>query len=303
MKIALMFPGQGAQSPGFLRELPDNFAVRETLQEASAWLGCDVLALDTEVALASTISTQIGLVVAGAAFSRFLSAYDVSPAAVAGMSVGVYSAAIAAGAIDLLTALTLVRRRAELMEAAFPGGSHGMMVIDGLRMSAVKQLVAGSSAVIANYNSATQHVVAGGVWALGPLVQRALDAGAHTARMLRMSVASHTPELLHASEELLTLAQSLPVATPRIPVYSSRNARPLTTAQSIREELAQNMANPVRWHDTLIALDECGTTLLMEAPPGHTLTRLASATLPDTRCLTAGELRWDVIVRSARRNQ
>jgi malonate decarboxylase epsilon subunit len=301
MNFAVMFPGQGAQSPGFLHALPDHPAVCDTLHQASDLLAQDVLTLDTEAALGSTIITQIALVVAGAAFVRFCAAEEIQPAAVAGMSVGAFAAALAAGAVDLSTALTLVRRRAELMEAAFPPGTHGMLAIEGLRLSKVKQLLEGSTVAIANYNSATQHVLAGSLIELDRLQSQAQDAGAHGAKMLRMSVASHTPALLPASERLLELAQTLPITPPRIPIYSSRTARPLATADAVREELALNMAYPVRWYDTVTALDGLETRLFIEAPPGHSLSRLTLEALHETQCIAAAEMRWDVILRAARR--
>jgi malonate decarboxylase epsilon subunit len=277
MSIALLFPGQGSQSAGFLHRLPSHAVVQQTLAEASALLGEDVLMLDSEAALASTVSTQMALLVAGAAFARLCRAEAVPPVAVAGMSVGAFAA---------------VRRRAELMEAAFEAGSHGMLVVDGLRLSSLKLLIQGS-VVVANFNSATQFVLAGSIADLTPLAQGAADAGAHTVKLLRMSVASHTPELLPAAQQLYEFASQMAISAPRIAMYSNRSARPLRTADAVRDELALNMAYPVRWHDTMAALGGLGVMLLIEAPPGHTLTRLASVTLPETR--------WDVVVRAARR--
>jgi len=301
MAIALMFPGQGAQSAGFLHRLPDHLAVRETLAEASELLAEDVLDLDSEAALASTVSTQIALLVAGAAFACLCRAEGVQPAAVAGMSVGAFAAAFAAESINLASALVLVRRRAELMEAAFASGSYGMLVVDGLRLHSVRVLIEGTGMAIANYNSATQYVLAGSIPELTSVVERAVAAGAHTVKLLRMSVASHTPALLPAAQQLLDLARQLPITAPRIALYANRSARPLHTADAVREELALNMAQPVRWHDTVTALGGVGVTLLIESPPGHTLTRLASAILPDVDALAADETRWDVVLRAARR--
>jgi malonate decarboxylase epsilon subunit len=303
MSIGLMFPGQGAQVAGFLHDLPDVPAVRSTLQHASDLLGFHVLTLDSEAALQSTVSVQLALVVAGAAFASFCAAERIEPTAVAGMSVGAYSAAIAAGAVDLKTALQLVQRRAESMQAAFLPGTHGMLVIGGLRLRAIKSLLLDSSAVVANINSPSQHVIAGEVSALEPLRLRALEQGADLARLLPMAVASHTPALLPAAEQLMHIAMALPFATPATPMYSGRTGRALSTAQSVREELAWNMAYPVLWNDTVAALGSLGIDLLLEAPPGATLTRLAAQILPAVASLAAGEARWDLLLREARRQQ
>jgi len=301
MSIALLFPGQGAQSPGFLHRLPSHSAVQETLAEASELLAQDVLTLDSEAALTSTISTQIALLVAGSAFARLCHAEGVQPVVVAGMSVGAFAAAFAAESIDLASAITLVRRRAQLMENAFAPNSYGMLVVDGLRVNSVKLLMEGAEVVIANYNSGTQHVLAGRTADLSALADRAVQAGAHTVKLLRMAVASHTPQLLSAAHELLDLARQLPIAAPRVAMYANRSARPLLTADGVREELALNMAYPVRWHDTVTALGGLGITLLIEVPPGHTLTRLGSAILPEVQTIAADETRWDVLLRAARR--
>ena len=302
MSIALLFPGQGSQHDGFLNALPDHVAVRETIAEASTLLGLGALTLDTEAALESTVTTQLALVIAGAAFARFCAAEQIKPAAVAGISVGSYSAAIAAESIDLPTALTLVRRRAELMESTFPAGSHGMAVVDGLRLTTLRSLLQETPLPIANYNSESQHVVAGDLKVLQHFLQRATEAGAHTAKLLRMSVASHTSELLAVAHQLSDLARRMPVHPPRIPLYSNRDARPLLTAEAVRDELVFNMAYPVRWHDIVTALGGIGTTLFLEAPPGHTLTHLAAHILPEVPSLAAEKTRWDVILRSARRS-
>jgi malonate decarboxylase epsilon subunit len=301
MSIALLFPGQGAQSPGFLHALPEHDAVYKTLGEASVLLHRDVLTLDTKEELASTVATQIAITVAGAAFAQLCAAEGILPQAVAGMSVGIYAAVIAAGCIDLSTALTLVGRRAELMEATFPHGTHGMAVVDGLRLGTVKALLQETEIVIANHNSATQYVLAGKVPELELLVQSSLNAGAHSAKMLHISVASHTSELQSQGEMLLNFSRQFPIAAPRVALYSNRTARALKTAEAVREELAYNMAYPVLWHDTLTALGALGLSLLIESPPGHTLTRLATSILPDVTAMAAGETRWDVILRASRR--
>jgi len=303
MSVALLFPGQGSQSAGFLHSLPEHPVVHETLHEASCALEQDVLALDTEQALASTVSAQLALTIAGVAFARLCAVDCVRPAVVAGMSVGAYSAAVAAGAIEFGPVLRLVRRRAELMETAFSAGAYGMVVVEGLRLGAVRQIAIDTGVSIANYNADTQYVLAGRIEDLEASMQLASDAGAHRAQRLRMSVASHTADLLQQADELLTFSRQFELAAPGIPMYSSRKARALTTAEAVREELALNMAYPVHWQDTVTAIGSLGMTCLIEAPPGHTLTRLTSAILPEATALAAVEVRWDVLVRTARHTQ
>jgi malonate decarboxylase epsilon subunit len=303
MSMALLFPGQGSQTPGFLHRLPDIPAVRSTFERASDFLGYDILMLDSDTTLASTISTQLGLVIAGAAFWNFLAAERIEPRAVAGMSVGTFSAAIACGSITLEVALKSVQRRAELMQSAFQERTGGMMAVQGLGLVQIESILRGTEYTIANFNSQTQFVIAGPLNMLGSLVDSAMVAGASKATILANSVPSHIHELAPASQELLTLVRRLAVLAPNKPMFSNRHARPIATVEGVREELALNMANPVRWHDIMSALGGLGVTLVLEAPPGHTLAPLASETIPGVRALPAAETRWDVLLLAAQLEQ
>jgi malonate decarboxylase epsilon subunit len=303
MSVALLFPGQGAQSPGFLRRLPKIPAVYETLERSSTFLGYNVLSLDTESALTSTMATQLSLVIAGAAFWNFLVSEGVQPHTVAGMSVGTFAAAIACGALTLEDALKLVQRRAELMQSTFEGRKDGMAVVEGLRLMQIESIVQRTGLSIANFNSPTQFIVVGPVLQLHSFMHCATEAGAFRTALLATSVPSHIPQLTPASQELLTLARQLTFQAPKITMFSNCDARPITTADGLREELAFNMANPVKWHDTMSAMAGLGITLVLEAPPGHTLAGLASETLPGVRALSAAEMRWDVLLRAAQQKQ
>ena len=301
MSLALLFPGQGAQTSGHLHALPDCAAVRQTLDEASAALGVDALTLDTAEALQGTVATQLSLLIAGTAFARFLASEGVVPAAAAGMSVGVFAAAVAAGALALPDALQLVQLRAELMERAFPGGTHGMAVVEGLRRVQVEQLIGGSGATLANDNAPLQFVLAGPIATVEALCARAAEQGATRAERLRVAVPSHGEWLQPAAQVLRTAVDAVPVTAPCFPLCANRNARRVTTADKLREELGGNLAAPVLWRDGMEALDAAGTTLYLEAPPGHTLAGLVHVNLPEAQVLSAGERRWDSLVRAAQK--
>lgn len=120
MSIAFLYPGQGAQFAGMLHQLPNHAKVNETLLEASQVLGHDILTLDTETALSSTVPVQLGLFVSGVAVTRALQTEGIKPEVVAGLSVGAFAAAVAAGAVSFKDGLNLVKLRAELMEKAYP---------------------------------------------------------------------------------------------------------------------------------------------------------------------------------------
>ncbi|CAB3789462.1 malonate decarboxylase subunit epsilon [Pararobbsia alpina] len=276
--IAYLFPGQGAQRAGFLHALDHPEAVA-AISEASDILKQDILALDNEETLRSTVAVQITLVVAGVATARALSKEGIEADAVAGLSVGAYGAAVASGAIAFADALNLVQLRAQLMEAAYPSG-YGMLAIVGLSEQQVGRLL-GDDAYLGNLNAPRQIVVAGSDTSLARVRQRALEQGARKAERLAMNVPSHCILLDKAAQELSRAASEITFNKPRIPYIGNRGARVLREADAIREDLATNLRYPVRWHESTIALSELGMRVLVEMPPGRTLTLLASEALPE----------------------
>src|SRR5271155_2237683 len=131
MTIAFLFPGQGAQREGLLHQLPQHAEVTRTIHEASAVLGRDLDSLENAEALGSTAAVQTALLIAGVATARALMAEQVQPAAVAGMSIGAFGAAVVCGTLSFADALPLVHMRGELMQTAFPSG-FGLAAIEGL---------------------------------------------------------------------------------------------------------------------------------------------------------------------------
>jgi malonate decarboxylase epsilon subunit len=282
--IAYLFPGQGAQTPGFLHRLGGDAphpAIVRTLAEASDVLGEDVLALDTADALASTVAVQVALVIAGVAAARALAEEGIEPEAVAGLSVGAYGAAVVCGAIAFDDALKLVRLRARLMQDAYPRG-YGMLAVLGLNEREIARAIAdsGADAYIGNLNAPRQIVVSGSDAALAQVREIALARGARKAERLCVSVPSHCVLLEKAAESLIDAARDVRIDTPRIAYVGNRGARVLRHADAIREDLATNLRYPVRWHDSTIALSELGAKIFVEMPPGQTLTSLLADALP-----------------------
>src|ERR1700738_351087 len=140
MSVAFLYPGQGAQVPGMLHQLSDRAEATWTLKEAKQFLVYDVLTLDTEQALSSTVSVQLALFVSGVAATRIIQAEGVKPDVVAGLSVGAFAAAVAAGALAFKDGLSLVKARAELMEKAYPKG-YGLAAVIGLSEKHLSQIV------------------------------------------------------------------------------------------------------------------------------------------------------------------
>ena len=304
--LALLFPGQGAQTEGFLHRLPTHSAVRATLDEASQVLGTDALALDTADALRSTVAVQCGLTIAGVAIARALAEEGLAPDMSAGLSVGAYPAAVSCGALAFDDALKMVRRRAELMEGAYPSG-YGLAAVSGLTEHEIATLAArrieeGEPPVyIGNVNAPRQIVVAGADAALDSFIDRALAAGARKATRLAVSVPSHCELLAHASDELTVYARSIPFRAPHGVYIGNRGGRPLYTADAIRDDLATNMRYTVRWFDALTVMQEMGVRVAIEAPPGQVLTDIAREHYPEMVALAASTLAFERLTATVQR--
>ncbi|CAD6551275.1 Malonyl CoA-acyl carrier protein transacylase [Paraburkholderia hiiakae] len=306
MTLALLFPGQGAQSAGFLHKLPQHDAVRATLDEASAALDFDVLTLDSEDALRSTVSVQIGLTVAGVAVARALAHEGLVPQFSAGLSVGAYAAAVSCEALAFGDALHMVRKRAELMENAWPSG-YGLTAVAGLSETQVETLAlayvreGGEQVYVANVNAPRQIVVAGADVALEAFAARALAAGARKAQRLAVAVPSHCELLTDAADTLIEWARDIPFRAPRGVYVDNRGGRPLYNADAIRADLATNMRYTVRWYDALTVMIESGASVLVEAPPGQVLTDIAREQYPEVAALAGSGLPLERLVAIVRR--
>jgi malonate decarboxylase epsilon subunit len=294
MTLALIFPGQGAQSPGFLHRLPAHDTLQATLDEASSSLGIDVMTLDTADALRSTVAVQIALTVAGVALARMLASEGFDASFFAGLSVGAYAAAASSGALAFGDALRMVRKRAELMESAWPAG-YGLAAIGGLNEAQVEALThehtdAQARVYIANVNAPRQIVVAGADAALHAFAARALDAGARSAKRLDVTVPSHCELLDDAAEQLVAWSKKIAFSAPRGVYVDNRGGRPLRSGDAIRDDLATNMRETVRWFDALTLMVESGATVFVEAPPGEVLTDIVRQHYPDVTALAASTL-------------
>jgi malonate decarboxylase epsilon subunit len=300
MSVLFTFPGQGAQKPGMLHALPDHPETARTLAEASAALGREVLGLDSDAELRSTVAVQLCLLVAGVAMARVLAAHEASPAMVAGLSIGAWPAAVTAGVLPFQDAVRLVELRGRLMEDAYPSG-YGMMAVGGLTRQQLEPLVAqvhgaGKPVYLANLNGPRQIVIAGQEAAMEEVAGLALAQGAQRAERLAVAVPSHC-ELLDAQARTLACAMDqVALARPRIAWVSSSLARVLFDARSIGADLAANMARPVLWADTVRHAWERGARLAVEMPSGSVLTRLTAPEFPDGVALSCEGERLDNLI-------
>jgi malonate decarboxylase epsilon subunit len=278
--------------------------IEKTLAEATAVLGRDVRELDEENIISSTVSTQLCIYVAGVGVSRALMAEGAIPHAVAGLSVGAYAAATVCGALDFADGVRLVQLRASLMEQSFTTG-YGLAAIVGLDETTVSELVAQvatkeAPVYVANLNAPRQIVVAGSLAGIDDVVERAHAAGCQKAERLAVRVPSHCPLLQGVAERLQKEIATLPHAVVRMLYVTNRRARPTRSLEQIRDDVATNIAHPVRWHDSTEVLIAMGTTVFVEVDPGRVLSSLASVAFPDVPALATSASALDLVVERVR---
>lgn len=284
---AFLFPGQGSQRAGMLANLNDDAIGAAVRDEAQAVLGHDLAQIDTAQALAGTQATQLALLIAGVAGARQLEHAGMVPAFVAGHSVGAFAAAVHAHALRFADALNLVALRGNTMAAAYPQG-YGMAAIAGVPESTLQTWIdsarsTGAIVYLANRNAARQLTVSGSVADLDALIEHARTHGASKAARLNVATPSHSILMAGVATQMQAALNDIRLTEPRMPVATNRNARIVTSACAIAEDLAAGVAHPVLWHEINCALHERGVRVCIEMPPGAVLTQLARAAFDDVR--------------------
>ncbi|WP_038208308.1 ACP S-malonyltransferase [Xenophilus azovorans] len=293
--FAFVFPGQGSQAVGMLDAWGDHPAVRETLAEASEALGEDVARLIHEgpkEALALTTNTQPVMLVAGvAAWRAWLAEGGAKPAAVAGHSLGEYSALVAAGVLTLKQAAPLVRLRARAMQEAVPVGAGAMAAILGMASEKVAAgcaevtagFPAGSGEVVeaVNFNDPMQTVIAGSKAAVEKACEALKAAGAKRALPLPVSAPFHSSLMKPAAEALRAALADVELAAPAIPLVNNIDVAVEDDPARIRDALVRQAAGPVRWVECVQALQARGVTAIVECGPGRVLSGMVKRIAPD----------------------
>ena len=282
MSVAFVFPGQGSQQVGMMEGFADHPAVRSTFAEASEILGDDLWRLVQQGpadALNLTRNTQPVMLTAGVAVWRAWQAQGgVSPAFVAGHSLGEYTALVAAGALQFSDAVPLVRFRAEAMQEAVAAGVGAMAAIVGADDAAVieacRDAAQGEVVEPVNFNAPGQLVIAGNRAAVERAMAGAKARGAKRALMLPVSAPFHSSLLRPAAERLALRLAHVDVNTPTIPVIHNVDVETHETPDAIRAALAAQAASPVRWTETIRALAMRGVTQIVECGPGKVLAGL-----------------------------
>ena len=301
--LAFVFPGQGSQAVGMLDAWGDHVAVRETLAEASEALGEDIAKLIAEgpkESLDLTTNTQPVMLTAGVACWRaWLAETGLRPVAVAGHSLGEYTALVAAGALTLKDALPLVRFRAQAMQEAVPVGVGGMAAILGLDADAVKAGCAqaaaesGQAVEAVNFNDPKQTVIAGSKAGVEKACELLKAAGAKRALSLPVSAPFHSSLMKPAAERLREKLAATAFAAPQIAVVNNIDVAVVNDVDAIRDALYRQAFGSVRWVESVHALKARGLTHVIECGPGKVLSgmvkridaELTSATVYDPASL------------------
>jgi len=304
MSLAFIFPGQGSQSVGMLKDLNENFSeVSATFQEASDALGYDLWTLVQDgpaEKLNSTDVTQPAMLVSGVATWRVWQAKGgTMPAMMAGHSLGEYTALVCAGSLGFVDAVKLVSQRGQFMMQAVPAGTGAMAAVLGMDDDAVRQVcldaAQGEVLEAVNYNSPGQVVVAGNKSAVERVCVLAKEQGAKRSVQLPVSGPFHCALMKPAADQLAEVLSDISFNSPSIPVINNVDVVAAESEADIRDALKRQLFSPVRWVETIEKMAADGADQFNECGPGKVLVglnkrinkALSSSALLDTATIEA----------------
>lgn len=291
MRLACMFPGQGSQSVGMLKDIYEaDLVLANTFDEASIVLGFDLwnmVQTGTDAVINDTLNTQVIMLVADVALFRYLKKHGMpDPEIMAGHSLGEYAALVCAEAISLIDAVKLVRKRAELMQKAVAGVNGAMAAIIGLEPEKIEKICkeiaqASQNEVlsIANFNATGQIVVAGHLHLIEKAINACEDAGARMAKLIPVSVPCHCELMRPAVQPFATVLSEIDFKPPKIKIISNVDLSSYSSASQMRDLLSQHLLMPVRWTETLVLFENAGIDSVIECGPGKVLSGLAKRTI------------------------
>ena len=281
-KVAYVFPGQGSQSTGMGLDLYDSYpSAKAVFDEADASLGFPLSRICFEgpdEELTKTHNVQPAILAVSIACLKAIGEAAIvnfpSPTFVAGHSLGEYTALVAAGALGLADAVLLVRERGRLMYKAGLKNPGSMLAVIGLDEETVKDISLHSGTEISNINCPGQIVISGATQALAEADKLARARGARVLIPLKVSGAFHSALMEPVIAEFSKIVSNVRFQPPSIPVISNVTARPLTDADSIKEELVKQLRNCIQWQGSVEYMVHSGVTIFYEIGPGRVLSGL-----------------------------
>jgi [acyl-carrier-protein] S-malonyltransferase len=295
--IGFVFPGQGSQSVGMGRAFHDAVpAVHRIYEEASSVLGYDAADLcfnGPAERLNLTEFTQPALLITSMAAWQALAPAGLTATAVAGHSLGEYSAICAAGGLSFTDAVSIVQKRGRYMAEAVPSGSGSVAALIGLDGDVVTEICRAASAhgvvTAANFNCPGQVVIAGEKAAVEWAIDAAKANGCRKAIPLPVSVPVHTPLMQRAAERLAKEFDSVAWQDLNAPLINNAEAVALRTAEAVRASLVRQLPSSVRWEESIKTMAQLGVTIFVEVGPGAVLTGLIKRILPGAQTLNVSD--------------
>ncbi|QOL24805.1 ACP S-malonyltransferase [Thalassotalea sp. LPB0316] len=295
--LAFVFPGQGSQTVGMLADFADDAIVQETFRQASAALGYDVwqlISTDESEQLNKTEFTQPALLTASVAMYRLITEKTgVSPSAMAGHSLGEYSALVCAGVLSLEDAVKLVEQRGQFMQSSVPAGTGAMAAVIGLADDKIIEAcnAAAQDQVVSavNFNSPGQVVIAGNKEAVERAGELCKEAGAKRVLPLPVSVPSHCALMKDAAEKLAQAFDSVTFNVPTTSVINNVDVRVESDVEAIKQALIKQLYSPVRWTETVEHLAAHGCEKMLEVGPGKVLQGLVKRINKAITCVSVND--------------
>lgn len=292
-KIAFVFPGQGAQYLGMGKELTEKYSVaNKVFDEASKALNQDMKELvfnSSEETLQLTENTQPAVLTTSVAIMEVLKAEGIEPTAVAGLSLGEYSALVASGALSFSDAVKIVRERGQLMQNEVPVGVGAMAAILALEKDEVVRACKNAShlGVVepANFNCPGQIVIAGEKDAVKEAANLCKEYGAKKAILLPVSAPFHTSLLKGAGEKLSGVLERIEYKDFQIPVVANVNGDFIEKRESVKDLLVEQVSSPVLWEDSVERLIKEGYDTFIEVGPGRSLGKFIKRVSRDVQVL------------------
>ena len=295
MHNAFLFPGQGSQYVGMGEDFYNNSNYAQDIYKtASDILGFNLQEFSfngPEETLKETQYTQPAIFVHSIIVDKFLKEKDIRANAVAGHSLGEFSALVSADVLSFESALEIIKVRSSEMAQAGKNAPGTMAAILGADDDQLKIICKQNGVVVpANINAPGQVVISGEIKAIKNAIITAKEIGIRRVLALNVSGAFHSPLMTPARQPLLDVIDSIEFNNAKIPVYQNVSASPVTNATAIRDNILNQLENPVLWCDTILNLKQMGITDFYEVGPGKVLKGLNRQIFPESTTITCDKL-------------